>query len=126
MADYLPFAERYLELLPGSRLLQDSVCKLYVSVIRFWERAIKFYKRRKLWKLIRVWKDYDFEFGALEKEIRECQERVERAALVEHMSEMHLGRHEQTENIKGKYGIKNSCSQLIIRFRNSSASCIES
>lgn len=96
MAEFLPRTDFYAELFANSTSFQESIHKLYVSIIRFWARAIKFYKQRRLWKIARFWSDFDFEFGDFELEIRQCQQKIEDDARVEHMSRAHSFRLEQT------------------------------
>lgn len=102
MAEFLPRAELYTEVLSGSAVVQDNIHKLYVSVIRFWERAIKFYKRRRLWNFIRLWSDFDVEFSALQAEIRYYGEKVEKAASDEHISRAQASRLEQSKINQGQ------------------------
>lgn len=102
MAEFLPRTNFYTKLLADSPNFQETIYKLYVSIIRFWARAIKFYKQRRLWNFVKIWSDFDVEFGAFELDIRQCQEKIEKDALVEHMSKAHLSRLEQTEITQGK------------------------
>ena len=96
MAEFLPRTDFYAELFGNSASFTESIHTLYVSIIRFWARAIKFYKQRRLWKIVRFWNDFDVEFGAFELEIRQCQQKIEDDARVEHMSKAHAFRLEQT------------------------------
>jgi hypothetical protein len=62
LCECLPRVELYTETFHESSLVQASVL-FYTSILRFWERAIKFYKRRKLWNFMRsAWNDYALEF----------------------------------------------------------------
>lgn len=96
MAEFLPRIEVYAELLPNSASFKKSIERLYTSIIRFWERAIKFYKQRRLWKIARFWNDFDVEFGALENEIHQCQRRIEDDAHLENTRQALVFRLEQT------------------------------
>ena len=61
-----------------SSLVQDYVNAFYCSVLRFWTRACKFYRRHRLWSFVRVvWNDYDAEFAELELEMVKCRDQVE-------------------------------------------------
>lgn len=102
MAEFLPRTNFYTDLLAGSVIFQETIHKLYVSIIRFWARAIKFYKQGRLWKFAKFWNDFDVEFGAFEVEIRQCQKRIEKDAVVEYMSKGLVSRLEQAEITQGK------------------------
>ena len=63
MTDCLPRIELYTEAFLTSNLVQDCVNQFYVSMLKFWTRACKFYSRHRLWNIIRVvWNDFDDEF----------------------------------------------------------------
>ena len=78
MTDWLPRSEIYAETFLESGLVTDCVKEFYVSAIRFWARACKFYRRRRLWKVLHViWNDFDAEFAGLEAEMIRNKDRVE-------------------------------------------------
>ena len=78
IAECLPRIELYTETFVGSKLVQDCVGNFYCSILRFWTRACKFYRRRRLWNFVRiVWKDYEAEFGDLELELSKTREGIE-------------------------------------------------
>ena len=78
MAECLPRIELYTETFLESDLVQNCVNTFYCSILRFWTRACKFYRRRRLWNILRVvWNDYDAEFGDLELEMHRCRDAVE-------------------------------------------------
>lgn len=108
MAEFLPRTEFYAELFANSAPFKESIHKLYTSIIQFWARAIKFYKQRRLWKIARFWNDFDVEFGAFELEIRQCQQKIEDDARVEHMSKAHVFRLEQTRTTQATLASINS------------------
>ncbi|KAL9630975.1 MAG: hypothetical protein Q9164_006139 [Protoblastenia rupestris] len=68
----------YTETFLDSNLIQSCVHSFYVSVLRFWTRACKFYRRSRLWNFFRaVWKDYDAEFDDLERAMVKNRDDVE-------------------------------------------------
>lgn len=78
MAECLPSIELYTETFLHSNLVQECVNAFYSSVLRFWTRACKFYRRRRLWNFVRVvWNDYDAEFKELEDDMLRYQRRVQ-------------------------------------------------
>ena len=78
MIECLPRVETYSEAFLESSMVQDGVSAFYSSVLRFWTRACKFYRRRRLWNFVRViWNDYDAEFKELEMDMVRCRDRVE-------------------------------------------------
>lgn len=89
MAECLPRVELYTETFLGSNLVQDCVNAFYSSVLRFWTRACKFYRRHRLWNFVQVvWKDYEIEFKELESDMFRCRDRVEGWSY-----KIHLGKH---------------------------------
>ena len=78
MIDCLPRIEIYAEAFLESSLVADCVNAFYISAIRFWAKACKFYRRRRLWKILHlVWNDFDAEFAALEADMIRNRDRVE-------------------------------------------------
>ena len=83
MAECLPRIELYTKTFLDSTLVQDCVNAFYSSVLRFWTRACKFYRRHRLWNFVRViWNDYDVEFGELEIDMVRCRNRVEGGSIL--------------------------------------------
>ena len=97
IVDCLPRIELYTETFLESSIIQDCVDAFFVSIIRFWARACKFYCRRRGQILKGVWNDFDAEFGELDFEMARQQERVESAALAEHIGESKVARTEQRQ-----------------------------
>lgn len=94
--DCLPQVEIYTTTFLEYELLQTCVHDFYVSMLRFWTKACKFYERRRLWKIfMSVWVDYDAEFQALESELKRTTECVEKAAIAKHVEQSELARVEQ-------------------------------
>lgn len=78
MTECLPRVELYTETFLHSSLVQDCVSAFYSSVLRFWARACKFYRRHRLWNFVRVvWNDYDAEFKELEVDMVRCRDCIE-------------------------------------------------
>lgn len=97
MIECLPRVELYSQTFMDSSLVCDCVNAFYVSVLRFWSRACKFYRRGRLWNFIRTgWKDYDTEFHMLEVEMVTNGDRIEKSALAEHIGQSKVARiHQQ-------------------------------
>lgn len=75
---------------------------MYVTILNFWARAIKFYKRRKLWRIVRSsWYDYDVEFGYLEATLRTHQDGMEKSATAQHMNDYHNDSVQNKEKLEG-------------------------
>lgn len=78
MIDCLPRIELYTETFLDSELVRACVSAFYVSTLRFWTRACKFYRRHRLLNFIRViWNDFGAEFSELEISMIENRDRVE-------------------------------------------------
>lgn len=66
--------------------MQECIHDLFASMLRFWYKACKFYRRRKLWNFTRAaWNNYDIEFAGLEVSMTKALNRVEKGALAEHI-----------------------------------------
>lgn len=77
-----------------------------MAILNFWARAIKFNKRRKLWKFVRsAWFDYDSEFQNLEVEMQRHRDGVEKAAIAQHISDDSANRTEQKQFNQCMYGV---------------------
>ena len=78
MVDCLPQIEIYTDTFLDSEIVRACVGAFYISTLRFWTRACKFYRRHRLLNFIRVvWNDFDAEFGELEVNMIQNRERVE-------------------------------------------------
>ena len=83
MVDCLPRIELYTETFLDSELVRACVSAYYVSTLRFWTRACKFYRRHRLLNFFRViWNDFGAEFSELEISMIETRDRVESMAPV--------------------------------------------
>lgn len=78
MVDCLPQIELYTETFLDSDLVRACVNAYYVSTLRFWTRACKFYRRHRLLNFLRVvWNDFDTEFSELEIAMIDNRDRVQ-------------------------------------------------
>ena len=81
MVDCLPQIELYTEIFLDSEIVRACVSAFYISTLRFWTRACKFYRRHRLLNFIRVvWNDFDAEFSELEIKMIENRDHVESMA----------------------------------------------
>ena len=87
VVQYLPSIEIYTELFSDSVLIQDCVSDFYCSLLRFWTKACKSYRRRHLWRFQRAWAGYDARFGELEDDMIRYRERLEKLATAQHTLE---------------------------------------
>ena len=95
MVNCLPRIEVYADIF-DSPLVHNSVNAFYNSMLRFWIRACKYYRGRRHWRLFRVaWNDCASKLQELEQEMTENRDRVEKAALAEHIGEAKKSRVEQ-------------------------------
>ena len=91
MVDCLPQIELYTETFLDSDLVRACVNAYYVSTLRFWTRACKFYRRHRLLNFLRVvWNDFDAEFSELEIAMIDNRDRVQ-SMLPASMSQKNLG-----------------------------------
>lgn len=96
MIECLPRVELYSKTFMNSSLLCGCVSAFYVSVLRFWSRACKFYRRGRFWNFLGIgWKDYDAEFQELEVEMVANRDRIEKTALAEHIGQSKVARNHQ-------------------------------
>ena len=96
MVESLPRVEVYANAFSESTLLSDAVHDVFVSSLQFWMKACKFYRRHRLFNLIRAtWNDYDVEFLRLENAMKTAVDRVEKGAIAEHIKESKVFRTEQ-------------------------------
>jgi hypothetical protein len=96
MVESLPRVEIYADTFSGSTLLHDSIQDVFVSSLHFWMKACKFYRRHRLFNLLRAsWNDYNIEFSRLENAMKNAVDRVERGGIAEHIKEAKAFRVEQ-------------------------------
>ena len=79
-----------------SQLVSGYIVKYYCSILHFWRKAIKHYRRKKIINLLRgVWHDYDSEFGNFEEKMKRLREEAQKAAHAVDMSESMKARQQQ-------------------------------
>lgn len=102
IGDSLPRVEMYDEIFLSSSIVQTHVHGIYVTVMGFWARAIKFYQRRRLSRGMRSsWHDYEVEYGNLAQTLRRHQKGLEKAATAQHMSDYYADSAEYKKTLKG-------------------------
>ena len=95
VSDAFPIVELVTETFSHSDLVCGSAADFYTCVLRFWSKALKFYKRRRVFNIFRVWHDFDSEFGDLDRDMKRYGKVIERAAATVHMNESRMARIEQ-------------------------------
>ena len=96
MIECFPRVEMYSGTFMDSSLVCGCVNAFYVSVLRFWSRACKFYRRNRFWNFVRTgWKNYDIEFRVLETEMVMNGDQIEKNALAEHIGQSKIARNNQ-------------------------------
>lgn len=95
VSDSFPIVELVTETFNHSELVCDHVVAFYTSVLRFWSKALKFYKRRRVFNILRAWHDFDSEFGDLDRDMKRHGKNIGKAAAAVHMNESRTARLEQ-------------------------------
>lgn len=90
-----PIVEFVTETFNHSELVCDHAVAFYTFVLRFWSKALKFYKRRTVFNIFRAWHDFDSEFGYLDRGMKRHGKSFEKAAAAVHMNESRTARLEQ-------------------------------
>ena len=84
----MPRVDIYADAFSQSYLVQQGVHDFFVSVLHFWVKACKFYRRRAIWNFMRsTWNDYNLEFSRLEISTTSAIDRIEKGALAEHIKD---------------------------------------
>ena len=91
-----PTVEMLAKVFDHSDLVCSHVVAFYKSVLHFWSKALKYYKRRRVFRYLHVWHDFESEFGDLDHDIKWHGEAIEKAAAAVHMAESRTARIEQT------------------------------
>lgn len=78
-----------------SELVCSHIVAFYTSVLLVWSKALSFYKRRRLFKILRAWHDFESEFGDLHRDMKQYGNGIVEAAAVAHMNESRTARLEQ-------------------------------
>ncbi|KAK0506980.1 hypothetical protein JMJ35_010680 [Cladonia borealis] len=87
VSDSFPTVESLAITFDHSELVCSHIAAFYASVLRFWSRALSFYRRRRLFNIFRVWHDFDSEFGDLDRDMKRHGTCIEQAAAAAHMNE---------------------------------------
>lgn len=95
VSDSFPIVELVAETFNHSELVCSHVVAFYESLLKFWSKALKFYKRRRLFNIFRAWYDFDSEFGDLDRDMKRHGNTIQRAAAAVHMNESRAARLEQ-------------------------------
>lgn len=95
VSDSFPAVGLVTETFSHSDLVCGHVVDFYTSVLKFWSKALKFYKRRRIFNILRAWHDFDSEFGDLDHDMKRYGENIEKAAAAVHMNESRTARLEQ-------------------------------
>ena len=101
VSESFPTVESLARTFDHSELVCSHVVAFYQSVLQFWSKAVTFYKRRRLFKFLLPWHDFDTEFGDLASDMRRHGQSIEKAALAVHMLEYRLDKTEQNTVING-------------------------
>ena len=95
VSDAFPIVELVTETFSHSDLVCGPAADFYSCVLRFWSKALKFYKRRRVFNIFRAWHDFDSEFGDLDRDMKRYGKVIEMAAATVHMNESRTARLEQ-------------------------------
>ena len=96
VSESFPIIELWAGTFKHSDIVCGQVVAFYTSVLGFWSKALQFYKRRRIFNILRVWHDFDSEFGDLDRNMKRYGSMIEKAAAAVHMSEARKARVEQT------------------------------
>lgn len=78
VSESFPIIELVAETFNHSELVCSHVAAFYESVLNFWSKALKFYRRRRLFNILRAWHDFDSEFGDLQSNMERYGQKIER------------------------------------------------
>ena len=95
VSDSFPTVELLATTFDHSELVCSHIAAFYASVLLFWSKALRFYRRRRLFKIFRAWHDFDSEFGDLDRDMKRHGKIIEQAAAAAHMNESRTARLEQ-------------------------------
>lgn len=96
VGNFLPSVELLALTFDHSDLVCDHVVAFYECVLQFWSKALSFYRGKRLFKIPRVWHNFDSEFGSLSRDLKRHGKAIEKAAAAVHMHESRMTRIEQT------------------------------
>ena len=95
VSDSFPTVELLATTFDHSELVCSHIVAFYECVLQFWSKALSFYRRRRVFKLFRMWHDFDSEFGDLDRDLKRHGRGIEQAAAAAHMNESRTARLEQ-------------------------------
>ena len=96
VGESLQVVELLAQTFSHSPIVSECVVKYYCSILHFWRKAIKHYRRRKFVNLIRgAWHDYSSEFGEFEVVMMRLRKETQEAAVAVDMSEARKARQQQ-------------------------------
>ena len=95
VSDSFPTVELVATTFDHSELVCSHIVAFYESVLQFWSKALSFYRRRRLFNILRAWHDFDSEFGDLDRDMKRHGNGIEKAAAAAHMNESRTARLEQ-------------------------------
>ena len=96
VGESLPVVGLLAETFAHSDLVVDCIVRYYCSILRFWRKALKHYRRNKIINLFRgAWYDYNSEFGDFEGDMKRLCEESQKAAHAVDMNEARKAREQQ-------------------------------
>lgn len=95
VGDSFPIVELVVQTFDHSDLVCSHVVAFYKSVLDFWSKALRFYRRRRVFNIFRAWHDFDSEFGDLDRDMKRHGRTIETAAAAVHMNESRTARIQQ-------------------------------
>lgn len=99
VGESLQVVELLAETFAHSDLVSNYVVRYYCSILHYWRKAIKHYRRRKFINIIRgAWHDYNSEFGDFEEKMTRLREETQKAAHAVDMSEARKARQQQDKS----------------------------
>lgn len=112
VGESLQVVELLAETFSHSPIVSECVVKYYCSILHFWRKAIKYYRRRKFVNLIRgAWNDYNSEFGEFEAVMMRFRKETQKAAVAVDMSEARKARQQQDNFIIESMGKSRSVEE---------------
>lgn len=93
-----------------SDLVSDCIVRYYCSILRFWRKTLKHFRRNKIINLFRgAWYNYDREFGDFEHEMKRLRDESHQAANAIYMNEGKQALKQQNEQHKSfSYEFRNT------------------
>ena len=95
VSESFPTVELLATTFDHSDLVCNHVSAFYNSVLQFWSKALRFYRRRRIFNLVRAWHDFESEFGDLDSDMKRYGRNIQDGAAAVHMDEARLARLEQ-------------------------------